>query len=67
MTSLKSIQKFNPLNYNGNLDSDELIDWITKMEKYFEYEIIANEKKVKISSTKLKGHASLWVGASITR
>ena len=30
------------------------------MEKLFEYEKISNNRKVKISITRLKGHASLW-------
>lgn len=60
LTSLKSTPHFNPLEYGGKLDSDELVDWITKMEKYFEYENIPEDKKVNIASTKLKSHASLW-------
>ena len=60
LTSLKSTPHFNPPKYNGKLYSDELVDWITEMEKYFEYENIPEDKKVKIASTKLKSHASLW-------
>lgn len=60
LTNLKSTPHFNPPDYSGKLDSDELVDWITKMEKYFEYENIPEDKKVKIASTKLRSHASLW-------
>jgi len=30
------------------------------MEKYFDYEDVDEEKKVKHAITKLKGHAALW-------
>lgn len=36
LTSLKSTPQFNPPKYSGKLDIDELLDWIIKMEKYFE-------------------------------
>jgi len=41
------------------LNLEELIDWINGMEKFFDYEEIKDEKKVKFFVTKLKGHASL--------
>ena len=47
-------------NYNGSLNPEKLIDWINDMEKFFEYEEMNDEKKVKFAVTKLKGHASLW-------
>jgi hypothetical protein len=37
-----------------------LPDWINSLDKYFDYEDIDNEKKVKHVVTRLKGHASLW-------
>ena len=30
------------------------------MEKFFDYEEMAEERKVKFVVTKLKGHATLW-------
>jgi hypothetical protein len=48
--------------YEGNLDVEELIDWIRAMDKYFDYEDIDEEKKVKHVVTRLKGHATLVVG-----
>ena len=30
------------------------------MDKYFDYENVAQDKKVKFAVTKLKGHATLW-------
>jgi hypothetical protein len=46
--------------YEGNLDVEELLDWIRALEKYFDYEDIEDEKKVKHVVTRLKGHATLW-------
>jgi hypothetical protein len=31
--------------YEGNLDVEELLDWIISMEKYFDYEDVDEEKK----------------------
>ena len=47
-------------HYDGRVETDALLDWISEMEKYFEYEGTPDNKKVKIAITKLKGHASLW-------
>ena len=46
--------------YKGNLDSEELFDWIRSMDKYFDYEDVDKEKKVKHVVTRLKGHTTLW-------
>jgi hypothetical protein len=46
--------------YEGNLNVDELLDWIRSMEKYFYYEYVDGEKRVRHVVTKIKGHASLW-------
>lgn len=46
--------------YKGNLDLEELIDWINEMEKSFDYEEMAEERKVKFVVTRLKRHAALW-------
>ena len=46
--------------YDGNLDTNVVLDWISNMEKLFEYENTLDNKKVKIVVTRLKGHASLW-------
>ena len=37
--------------YEGSLDAKELINWISAMNKYFEYENVANEKKIKFLVT----------------
>ena len=45
--------------YYGNLDTNVVLDWISNMEKFFEYENTPNNRKVKIVATRLKGHALL--------
>jgi hypothetical protein len=46
--------------YEGNLDTEELLDWIREMDKYFDYEDVEEEKKVRHVVTRLKGHVALW-------
>jgi hypothetical protein len=46
--------------YEGNLNVEELIDWIGDLDKYFDYEDVEEDKKVKHPITRLKGHATLW-------
>jgi hypothetical protein len=46
--------------YEGNLDVEELLDWIRALDKYFDYEDVEEDKKVKCAITRLKGHATLW-------
>ncbi|MDF3680986.1 hypothetical protein P3S38_28840 [Enterobacter hormaechei] len=45
--------------YDGKLDTNVVLDWISNMEKCFEYENTPDNRKVKIAVTRLKGHASL--------
>lgn len=44
----------NPPNYDDKLDSDELLDWITEMEMYFDFEGTTEDKMVRDACTKLK-------------
>jgi hypothetical protein len=46
--------------YEGNLDVEELLDWIRDLDKYFYYEDVEEDRKVKHVVTRLKGHATLW-------
>jgi hypothetical protein len=46
--------------YECNLDVEELLDCINALEKYFDYEEIDDEKKVKSVVTRLKGCGALW-------
>jgi hypothetical protein len=45
--------------YEGNLDAEEILDWIRALDTYFDYEDVEEDKKVKHAVTRLKGHASL--------
>jgi hypothetical protein len=42
------------------LDVEELLDWFRVLDRYFDYEDIEEEKKVKYAVTRLKGHVVLW-------
>jgi hypothetical protein len=46
--------------YEGNLEVEELLDWVCAMDKYFDYEEIEEENKVNHAITRLKVHATLW-------
>ena len=46
--------------YDGKLDTNVVLDWISDMEKFFEYENTPNHRKVKIVVTRMKGHDSIW-------
>jgi hypothetical protein len=37
-----------------------LLDWFRALDKYFDYEDIKEDRKVKHVVTRLKGHAVLW-------
>jgi len=46
--------------YDESLTVEHLIDWISELDKYFEYDEIVDKKKARLAVTRLKGHASLW-------
>ena len=46
--------------YEGNLDVEEILDWIRALDTYFDYEDVREDKKVKHDVTILKGHVALW-------
>ena len=46
--------------YSGNLNVEELMDWINDLNKYFDFEEIEDKKKVRYAATRLKGHAAIW-------
>jgi septal ring factor EnvC (AmiA/AmiB activator) len=53
-------EKMDILVYEGNLDTEELLDWIRALDTYFDYEDVEEDKKVKHAITRLKGNAKLW-------
>ena len=48
------------LHFSGNLNPEELINWINELEEYFEYEEIEDLDRVRFAKAKLKGHAKIW-------
>jgi hypothetical protein len=52
--------KMDILIYEGNLDAEEILDWIKALDTYFDYKYVEEDKKVKHVVTRLKGHAALW-------
>ena len=42
--------------YEGNLSVEGMIEWIGELYRYFDYEEIEEDKKVKLFVTRLKGH-----------
>jgi hypothetical protein len=57
---LGSRDKIEVFMYEGNLYAKELLDWISSMDKHFDYEDVDEENKVKQVVTRLKGNATLW-------
>ena len=45
--------------YEGNLNVEELMDWINALNKYFDFEEIEDKKKVRYATTRMKGHAAI--------
>lgn len=46
--------------YEGSFNEEELMDWISSLDKYFDYEEVDDKKKVKFAITRLKGHVAIW-------
>ena len=46
--------------YEWSLNGEKLMDWISSLDKYFDYEEVDDKKKVKFAVTRLKGHAAIW-------
>ena len=47
-------------NYDGSLSIEALLDWLSELDKYFEYEEINEDKRIRFAVTKLKRHVALW-------
>ena len=45
--------------YEGNLNVEELMEWVNALAKYFDFEEIEDKKKVKYAVTRLKGYATI--------
>ena len=45
--------------YEGSLNVEELVNWISDLDMYFKYKNVNEDKRVKFIVTRLKCHASL--------
>ena len=48
------------LEFEGQLNPDEFLDWMSTVERVFEYKDIPDDKKVKLVALKLRRYASIW-------
>jgi len=46
--------------FEGQLNSDEFIEWMNTVERVFEYKDVLDDKKVKLVALKLRRYASIW-------
>ena len=46
--------------FSGNLNIEDFIDWITNIDKFFDYMEVPKEKMVRLVACRLKGGASTW-------
>ena len=47
-------------SFNGNVSIEEYLDWVSEVEKFFDYMDTADDKQVCLVAYKLKGGASAW-------
>ena len=48
------------LEFEGQLNLDDFLDWLSTVERAFEYQDIPDDKKVKVIALKLRRYASIW-------
>lgn len=60
MLGSSSRPKLELSTYDGNLTTESFIDWMSELDKYFEYEEIDDDKRVKFAVIRLKGNHALW-------
>lgn len=46
--------------FGGSLRPEELLDWIRELERFFDWDNVADPWRLKFACTKLRGHAALW-------
>jgi len=48
------------LEFEGQFNTNEFIDWMNTVERVFEYKYVMDDKKVKLIALKLCMYASIW-------
>ena len=46
--------------FEGQLNPDEFLDWMSTVKRVFEYKDILDDKKVKLVFLKLRRYVSIW-------
>ena len=46
-------------NFSGDLDIEGQLDWLTEVDKFFEYTMLSEDRKSKFDTYMLKGGASV--------
>lgn len=63
LDAFKSISKDNldglP-TYGGNLNGEELLDWIEALNNHFHYKELAEEKRVNVTKSRMRGSTLVW-------
>ena len=59
ISSIGKWPKFDVHTFLGNVNPEELINWINELEEHFEYEDIEDLDWVNFLKAKLKGHAKI--------
>ena len=52
--------RLNILEFKGKLDPEEFLDWLSTVERVFEYKEVPEVKKVNLVTLKHRKYASLW-------
>ena len=47
-------------NFSGDLDIERFLDWLTEVDRFFEYTELLEDRKVKFVAYKLKEGALVW-------
>ena len=47
-------------SFNGNVSIEEYLDWVSEVERFFDYMSTTDDKQVYLVVYKLKGGASAW-------